>query len=153
MSQNKLTTALFLSPLWLGHPVYLLIEIFTFQVLEGVYIYKSIKSLKLKTIGFKTVYLYILGYGVPILVTVGTTSAIFFGQEVLSSLTNQIQVVIVCPKMYLRRDSRCQMVACFLVTEAMVAMIIPAIIVAVVNTAFTLIMAWTIHQHRKKRNR
>ena len=54
--------------------------------------------------------------------------------------------------MYLRRDSECRMVACFLATEAMVAMITPAIIVAVVNTVLTLIMVWTIYQHRKKRN-
>ena len=54
--------------------------------------------------------------------------------------------------MYLRRDSECRMVACFLATEAMVAMVIPAIIVAVVNTVLTLIMVWTIYQHRKKRN-
>ena len=127
-----------------------LIQIFTFQVLEGFYIYKS---LKLKTNGFKTVYLYIIGYGVPILVTVGTVSAIFLGQEVLSSLTNKIKVDNVCLKMYLRRDSECRMMACFLATEAMVAMFIPAVIVAVVNTALTLKMVWKIHQHRKKRNR
>ena len=45
------------------------------------------------------------------------------------------------------------MVACFLATEVMVAIITPAIIVAVVNTALTLKMAWIIHQYRKKRNR
>ena len=55
--------------------------------------------------------------------------------------------------MYLRRDSECRMMACFLTTEAMVAMFIPAVIVAVVNTALTLKMVWKIHQHRKKRNR
>ena len=59
-----------------------LIRIFTIKVLEGFCIYKS---LKLKTIGFKAVYLYIIGYGVPVLVIIVTTSAIFLGQEVLTA--------------------------------------------------------------------
>ena len=107
--------------------------------------------MKLRTIGLRNVYLYIIGYGVPVLVIIGMMSASFLGQEVTMTFIH-VSINIFFPKMYLRRDSECRMVACFLATEAMVAMVLPAITVAVVNTVLTLKMVWTVHQHRKKRN-
>ena len=40
--------------------------------------------MKLNTIGFKNIYLYMIGYGVPVLVTVGMMSASILGQEVFA---------------------------------------------------------------------
>ena len=56
-----------------------------------------------------------------------------------------------CAQVYLRRDSECRLVACFLSLDAMVAMFTPAILVAVINGAVTGIAIWVAHKASGRR--
>ena len=123
---------------------------FLIPVLEGFCI---CRSLNLRAKGVNNIYLYIVGYGVPVLIIVGMVSATFFGQEVFTKYFGCSNLVFISPKMYLRRDPGCRVIACFLAIDAMAAMSSPATLVAVINSVFTFKIVWTIHQHRKKGKR
>ena len=54
-------------------------------------------------------------------------------------------------KVYLRRDQESRLVACFLDTPYMVAMLAPAILVVVINSAVTAIAVWVAHRATGRR--
>ena len=56
-----------------------------------------------------------------------------------------------CVQVYLRRDDECRLVACFLATDAMVAMFAPAILVAVINGGVTVIAIWVAQKSSNRR--
>ena len=82
----------------------------------------------------RTVLHYLIGYGVPLFIILITTSLAFSGYDV-----------------YLRRDSDDVVVACYLSVDAMPAIPVPAILVAVINAAVTATAIYIAHKAGKRR--
>lgn len=83
----------------------------------------------------RTVLHYLIGYGVPLFIILITTSLAFSGYDV-----------------YLRRDSDDVVVACYLSVDAMPAITVPAILVAVINAAVTATAIYIAHKAGKRRS-
>ena len=103
-------------------------------VLEGYFFYRALVTV-FDTDRMSTVLHFIIGYGVPAIIILITTSLSLAGYEV-----------------YLRRDIDGNIAACFLSVDGMAAMATPAVLVAVINFAVTAIAIYVAHNATSRRS-
>ena len=89
-------------------------------VMEGYFFYQALVTV-FETNRMSTVVHYLVGYGVPVVIIIITTSITLAGYDV-----------------YLKKDNLGNTTACFLSVDAIWAMIVPALLVAVVNCFVTI---------------
>ena len=78
---------------------------------------------------------YCVGYGGPLLVILSLGIATAVG-----------------PELYLRKDDQGEVTACFLSSEAVWAMLVPAVVVALTNLAITVIAIYIAHRAGGRRS-
>ena len=101
--------------------------------MEGYFFYRALVTV-FETDRLSTLLHYLLGYGGPALVLAVTASVSAAGHE-----------------LYLRRDRDCNLVACFLAADAMVAMTSFAVATAVINGGVTAIAIYVAHRASGRR--
>ena len=101
--------------------------------MEGYFFYRALVTV-FETDRLSTLLHYLLGYGGPALVLAVTASVSAAGHE-----------------LYLRRDRDCNLVACFLAADAMVAITSFAVATAVINGGVTTIAIYVAHRASGRR--
>ena len=98
------------------------------SVLEGYFFYRALVTV-FDTSRLTSLMHYCVGYGGPLLIilSLGITTA-------------------AGPELYLRKDEQGEVTACFLSSEAVWAMLVPAVLVALTNLAITVIAIYIAHR-------
>ena len=102
-------------------------------MLEGYFFYRALVTV-FDTSRLTTVMHYSLGYGGPLLVI------LIMGITVAAG-----------PDLYLRRDGRGEVTACFLSSDGVFAMMVPGVMVGVANLAITLTAIYIAHKAAARR--
>ena len=102
-------------------------------MLEGYFFYRALVTV-FDTSRLTTLMHYGLGYGAPLLII------LIMGITVAAG-----------PELYLRRNSQDELTACFLSSEALYALLVPAVLVALINLAITAIAIYIAHRAGSKR--
>ena len=102
-------------------------------MLEGYFFYRALVTV-FDTSRLTTLMHYGLGYGAPLLIV------LVMGIVVASG-----------PDLYLRKNSQGEVTACFLSSDGLYAMLVPAVVVAVTNLAITAVAIYIAHRAGKKR--